>query len=402
MKKNQKTHKPLSYGGQALLEGVMMRGKNGMALSIVAPDGEIMTETTRLKKSGGFVSFLKKTPIIRGCIAFFASMKMSVSTLLKSAEVSTEKDENPGKGWMYFSAVLGLLLSVGIFIVLPFLLSTYVFLPLNLHVMWQTLIESGLRLIIFILFLFLMSRIKDIRRNFMFHGAEHKTINCYEKAMKNGEFDENGRVLDSAMTIERVKECSTRHNRCGTTFLFFVMIISIVVFALATWLFEIWGINEYNLGRAGSMFSRMGIRLAMLPLVAGLSFELLKLLAMLPDNWFFNLPKLPGLALQRLTTYEPNDERMLEVAITSFMAAKAMDEDENSEDIRFGQKTISEIKEKISFELTNTNADPSEVDWIICHVFKCRRSEISQQGKSTLDQYLAIKDILKRRKLREP
>ncbi|MCL2861767.1 MAG: peptide chain release factor N(5)-glutamine methyltransferase [Firmicutes bacterium] len=403
LKKSQKTQKPISYGGQALLEGVMMRGKNGMALSIVAPDGEIMTETTRIKKSSGFVTALKKTPIIRGCIAFFASMKMSVSTLLKSAEVSAEKDEQPGKGWMYFSVILGLLLSVGLFIVLPFVIGDFALrTDGGMNILYRSLIESGLRLVIFVLFLFLMSRLKDIRRNFMFHGAEHKTINCYEQAIKNGEVDEEGRVLNSAITVEKVKKCSTRHNRCGTTFLFFVMIIAIVVFSITNWLFDMWGINEEALGRWGAMFSRMGIRLALLPFVAGLSFELLKLLAILPDNWFVKIFRAPGLALQRLTTYEPNDDKMLEVAIISFMAAKAMDENENITDIKFGQKTIAELREQIADEIKNTNADNSEIDWILCHVFKCKRNEISSQEKSTLDQYLSIKDILRKRKEREP
>jgi len=191
------------------------------------------------------------------------------------------------------------------------------------------------------------------------------------------------------------------------------MLIAILVFALTNWLFDIWGITARVYDETGELisgnfhnisvfFMRMGIRLALLPLVAGLSFEMLKGLAALPDNWFVKIFRAPGLALQRLTTYEPDDDQMLEVAIISFMAAKAMDEDENIADLKFGQKTIIELREQIADNLKNTNADSSEIDWILCHVYKCKRNEISFQEKSTLDQYLSIKDILKRRQCHEP
>ncbi|MDE7395726.1 MAG: DUF1385 domain-containing protein, partial [Clostridiales bacterium] len=222
MKEKKKKDKPCKrsmIGGQALMEGVMMRGKHSMAMAVRAPDGSIMLETTRLKGARWY----NKVPIVRGVVSFVQSLISGVTTLMRSAEVSSPDEETPGKGWMAFAVVLGVVLAVGLFILLPSFLNTLLFekaIKLEAHfgkktaILLSSLFEGVLRILIFVLYLFIVSRMRDIRRTFMYHGAEHRTINCYEKG-----YD---------MTVEIVQKCSTRHNRCGTTFLFFVMIVSIL------------------------------------------------------------------------------------------------------------------------------------------------------------------------------
>ncbi len=368
------------------MEGVMMRGKTAMAMAVRDPSGEILLETKRLKSSGRWYS---KVPVLRGLIAFFVSLFTGVDTLLKSASVSAPEDEVPGKGWMTFSVVLGLVLGIGLFILLPSFLSTLLFdtwLKVE-NVLLSSLLEGVLRILIFVLYLFLVSRIKDIRRTFMYHGAEHRTINCYEKGLD--------------MTVENVQKCSTRHNRCGTTFLFFVMIVSILIFSLANWLFSLAGVSAENYGKVMNMFIKFGIRLALLPLVAGLSYELLKFLAFLPDNAFTNILRAPGLALQRLTTYPPTDD-MAEVALKSFLAVAEMDKDPAIAEVSFGEIPIAEIRTLIDKELSGTNADASESDWILCDALKKRRSELREVTKTDFDQYKRVREILARRKNCEP
>lgn len=390
MSKKEKTKKEKakvsSIGGQALMEGVMMRGKTAMAMAVRSPGGDILLETKRLKSGGKWYS---KVPVLRGLIAFFVSLFTGVDTLLKSASVSAPEDEVPGKGWMTFSVILGLALGIGLFILLPSFLATLLFdtwLKIN-SVLLSSLLEGVLRILIFVLYLFLVSRIKDIRRTFMYHGAEHRTINCYEKGLD--------------LTVENVQKCSTRHNRCGTTFLFFVMIVSILIFSLANWLFSIAGISAENYGKVANIFIKFGIRLALLPFVAGLSYELLKFLAFLPDNAFTNILRAPGLALQRLTTYPPTDD-MAEVALKSFLAVAEMDNDPNIAEVSFGEIPIAEIRAIIAKELEGTNADCSESDWILCDALKKRRNELREVTKTDINQYRRIREILERRKNCEP
>ena len=169
-KTKKEKEKVSSIGGQALMEGVMMRGKTAMAMAVRSPNGDILLETKRFRSSRRWYS---KVPVLRGLIAFFVSLFTGVDTLLKSASVSAPEDEVPGKGWMTFSVILGLVLGVGLFILLPSLLSTLLFdtwLKID-NILLSSLFEGVLRILIFVLYLFLVSRIKDIRRTFMYHGA---------------------------------------------------------------------------------------------------------------------------------------------------------------------------------------------------------------------------------------
>ncbi|MCL2375247.1 MAG: DUF1385 domain-containing protein, partial [Firmicutes bacterium] len=372
-KVKKKKPKRAAIGGQALIEGVMMRGRGATALCCRNEKGDILLD---VKRRNPKIRWWQRVPIVRGTIAFFDSMVIGVKSMTKAAEVAIPEDEEEiavventnkpkkegsMKGWIILSVVLGLVLGVGLFIVLPFVLSEFVLQPFvmdrhfpipddgvasPMRALYLALFEGGLRLVIFLLYLILVSLLKDIRRTFQYHGAEHRVINCYEK--------------DLPMTVDNVQKCSSRHNRCGTTFLFFVIIFSILVFSLANWLIALIGITPESVGGNIQMgFVRLGIRLALLPFVAGLSYELLKLLAMLPDNWFTTILRAPGLALQRLTTYPP-DRDMAEVALKSFLAVMAMEENADLCEIDFGQFRYNDLREEVAQKLKETNADAAE------------------------------------------
>ncbi|MCL2798278.1 MAG: peptide chain release factor N(5)-glutamine methyltransferase [Firmicutes bacterium] len=397
--KTPKTKTP-SYGGQALLEGVMMRGGTSVALAVQSEDGDILLDVKRLKRGKRWYN---KIPVLRGIAAFGDSLISGVKTLAKSAEVSAPEEEKIGKGWMGFAMVLGLALGIGLFFVVPLILNTFLIMPFfpleppenaatqadpnYLNLLWSTLIEGFVRIAIFILYLFAVSLMKDIRRTFMYHGAEHRTINCFEKGME--------------LNVKNVQSCSTRHNRCGTTFLFFVMVISILVLSLARVLFALWGISAATLGGVPYFFVNLGIKLGMLPIIAGLSYELLKFLAKLPDNWFTFIFRAPGLALQRLTTYPP-DDAMAEVALAAFNEAKAMDDDPGRADLDFGQFRYKNERVWMEKVLAEIGAESTEADWIFCDVTGYKRSELREIKILTDAQHKKIKEILERRKTGEP
>lgn len=394
-KNKDKSIRRTMIGGQALLEGVMMRGAKSMAMAVRAPDGSIMVETTRLKGRRWY----NRVPIVRGVVSFVASLVTGMNTLMRSAEVSSPEEETPGKGWMAFAVIIGIVLSVGLFILLPGwlndllfgkLVDLYALVGKNTAILLESLFEGVLRVLIFVLYLLIVSRMKDIRRTFMYHGAEHRTINCYEKGYE--------------MTVENVQKCSTRHNRCGTTFLFLVMIVSILVFALLRWALSYitlspgksWSDNRWIL---------TGARLIMLPIVAGLSYELLRGLAKLPDNLFTNILRAPGLALQRLTTYPPEDE-MAEVALKSFLTVLAMDGDASIKAVKFGEHPVGEVRRELregllAYGLEEREAG-AEADWIMCAVASVKRNELDSMRLFTHAQYNKAMEFLARRKGGEP
>ena len=318
MKKEKKEKKKVCrIGGQALIEGVMMQGATSIAMSVRSPDGKIVTEAKRRKGTGVW----GKIPLIRGMISFVSSLITGTKCIMKSSRQAFPEEETPSTVATVISGILGVVIAIAAFMLLPGWIADFMQQWLNLNVLLKSLIEGVIRIVIFVLYLLLISRMKDIRRTFMYHGAEHRTINCYEHGMD--------------VEVKNVQTCSTRHNRCGTTFLFFVMIISILVFALVNWLVEI--ILGYNPGK----WVLMGIRLLCLPLVAGISYELLRFLALLPDNKFVDIFRAPGLGLQRLTTYPPQDE-MAEVAITAFEAVLKMDADPSYPEREFGEYLVCE------------------------------------------------------------
>lgn len=298
-------------GGQAVLEGVMMRAPERMAIAVRTVGGEIAMSTKELLKPGQQKPWYRKTPFVRGVVSFVDMLTVGIESLNTSAALMGIEEE-PGKfeKWMSkktgksamdiatgFALVLGIALAVGLFFILPQVVSGLLTNLVN-NAFLMNLIEGGFRLIIFLLYLWGVSLMPDIKRFFAYHGAEHKVVNCYE----------SGEML----TAENAQKFTTRHPRCGTSFLLIVMVMSVLVFALTGW--------------SGPWYVRLPVRLALLPVVAAASFETLMLLAK-SDNRFVRAIRAPGMALQAMTTREPDDQ-MVEVAIAAFAAC--LDEEERA------------------------------------------------------------------------
>ena len=302
-----------SIGGQAIMEGVMMRGPEKTILAVRNPQGEIVVEPiaddARFKK-------IKKIPIVRGVFNFISSLTTGFKAINRSTEIAlTEEEQQPDKfdQWLLdhfgekgtkvvlgVTLVLGVALALGLFIFLPYLIGRGIEIAFSWDSgRWLSLIEGVARILIFLCYLAAVRNMKEIKRLFAYHGAEHKTIHCYE----HGE----------ELTVENVRRYTTLHKRCGTNFLFIVMLIAILIFSF---------INVDN----GIL--RLVLRLALLPVVAGLSYEVIKFAGRF-DNWFTTLISYPGLMLQKLTTAEP-DDGMLEVAITSLTAVIPENKEEDT------------------------------------------------------------------------
>lgn len=301
-----KNAKPTKVGGQAVLEGIMMKGENRTAVVIRKPDGGLHIKTEMLKEAGKF----HKLPIIRGVLMFVDALVTGTRTLLYSAEVLENCDGAEGEVYekdkftlwlekkfgekgalnvmLYASVVLAIAFTVGIFIVLPtaavHFCTSFVQNDVALN-----LIEGAFRIVLFVLYIWLISKMKDIQTVFQFHGAEHECIHCYENGLP--------------LTPENCQSFETLHPRCGTSFLMFVMVISLLLFSLLGWPNLVW---------------RIASRLLLIPVIAGLSYELLRW-AGRSDSVVVKILSLPGLALQKLTTRKP-DEKQLEVAIAAMKA----------------------------------------------------------------------------------
>lgn len=325
-----------TIGGQALIEGLMMIGPEKKAMAVRRPDGSIVIEEMPMTRFTGAANWL----FLRGGIRLFRQLVSGTKALLRSAELAEESDTQgessavasaaalslnadsaaggealhekstgPAKGknrvsqaldrffsshtelMLTGSAALGILFSVALFILLPNLLVSFVRQWLNMGVIASNLLEGLIRIMLFVGYLALANRMQDIKRVWMYHGAEHKVIACYE--------------AEQPMTVENAKGYSRFHPRCGTAFMFLVIIISIIVFSLVGW----WG-----------RWINLLIRFALVPLVAGIAYEIIRLAGRY-DNWLTRAVSRPGLWLQRMTTAEP-DSGMLEVAIAALEAVK--------------------------------------------------------------------------------
>ncbi len=299
--------KPTSVGGQAVIEGVMMRGNKDIATAVRTSDGHIEIE----KKPVNLLSVkwkINKIPILRGVFSFFESLYTGVGCLMFSAKFFDEGEEDKEQlskfdKWllekggdnlltivMFISVLLAMVIGVGLFMLLPNYIVGFLRKAIpGISVIILNLAEGLVRMIFFTAYIYLSSLMKDIKRVYMYHGAEHKTIFCYEHG------DE--------LTVENVKKYKRFHPRCGTSFLVIVMIVSIIVFSFISW---------------ENMYTRLLYRLLLLPVVAGLSYELIKI-AGRHDNWFTRIISAPGVWLQHLTTREPDDD-MIEVALTALKA----------------------------------------------------------------------------------
>ena len=288
-------------GGQAVLEGIMMRGRDSYSIAVRKEDGTIRSKT---EKTVRFSDQHKWAgwPFVRGFISLIESLKVGMGTLMWSADPDGEDTENGKaltKGEMTWTMVIAVILAIGIFIVLPMLISN-LFQRLGLPEWAIKLIEGALRLLIFILYIVATTFMKEIRRTYQYHGAEHKCINCLETG--------------HALTVENVMKSSREHRRCGTSFILIVLLISILIFILIPLpKVEISGYER--LSRILTRLAGLGIRLALIPFVAAISYELQQFTGR-HDNLFTKIISRPGMWLQRLTTREP-DEKMCEVAITA-------------------------------------------------------------------------------------
>ncbi len=293
--------KSSGIGGQAVMEGIMMKNKDDYAVAVRKPDGEIVVDKQTYRSIVGNHTALTRIPFVRGVFNFIDSMIIGMKTLMFSAsffedeeekkpmtEAEQKKKEKQESALMTGTVIVSIVFAVAIFMVLPYLLS-------GLLKRWipsygvRTVIEGLVRIGIFILYILLISRMEDIQRTFMYHGAEHKCINCIEHGLP--------------LTVENVRISSRQHKRCGTSFLFFVLIISICLLCIV---------------RVETVLMRVVVRIALLPVIAGISYEILRL-AGNSDNPLINLLSKPGLAIQKLTTKEPDDS-MIEVAIQAVEA----------------------------------------------------------------------------------
>ena len=295
--------KSSNIGGQAVLEGIMMRHGDDYAVAVRKPDGEIFVQKEEYHSVIKWKA-LTKIPFIRGVFNFIDSMVLGIKTLMFSAEfyedeeeVKSEKElteeeiakkEKQEKWMMNATVAISVVIAAAVFMVLPYFLSSLLK-PLMPSYHLRTLVEGFVRIGIFILYIALISRMDDIQRTFMYHGAEHKCINCIEHGLP--------------LTVDNVRISSRQHKRCGTSFLFFVLAISIILLMLI---------------QVESPLMRVIVRIALIPVIAGISYEVLKL-AGRSENPIINLLSIPGLAIQKLTTKEPDDS-MIEVAIQAVEA----------------------------------------------------------------------------------
>ena len=379
--KKSKIVRRTNIGGQAVLEGVMMKGARSIATAVRTPDGDITVESKYTKDAKQRNAFLK-LPFVRGVVNLVTQLFQGTGIMMRSAEVYGDYAEpskfdkwvadklkiNPMNVLMGFSVVLGVLLAVGLFVFLPNFLASLIcdniaaIASSSLKSLWYSLIEGGLMLVIFISYILLVTLMKDVRRVFMYHGAEHKVIFCYERGLD--------------LTVENAKHMPREHSRCGTTFLFFVIAVSIMVFVLVNFMLEKCGLVVPSSASGAKVLNaliKLGFKLLFLPVVAGVSYELLKLLAK-SDCLFVRILRAPGMALQKLTTKEPTDD-MLEVSLTAFKTVLAMDENPNLEEKKFDIKVPYGVA-RAKLQNIAKGADDSDIDWLLVEVTGKKRSEL--------------------------
>lgn len=306
MKKEKQQGRVCSVGGQAVMEGVMMKAPAGIALAVRRGDGSISTEYTPYEsksRKGTFFGY----PVVRGVVTFVESLSLGMRTITRSAElIGEEITEEPSKFEKWLARITGksvdkiaisiavtlaIALAVGLFFMLPTFLSGLLLSGFEGRTIWKSLVEGFVRLGVFLGYLVAIGWMKDVKRLFMYHGAEHKVISCYEH--------------EAELTPENAVHYSRLHPRCGTNYLFLVMAVSILFFAVV-------GFNS-------NFWLRLGSRLLFLPVVAGLSYEVLRYGGK-SNSLLARIVRAPGMGLQHITTREP-DESMLEVAISAFNLA---------------------------------------------------------------------------------
>ena len=307
---NTNERKKTSIGGSALIEGVMMRGPFTTAMAVRKPEGELDISEWETEK--GAKPWYKKAPFIRGSFNFIDSMAVSYKCLMKSAEIAGFEEEPSAfekkleklfgesfsKVLSGFAMVLGVLLAVLLFMVLPTVLVSLIK-PFISSQWLMALCEAVVKIAIFMAYIIAISRMSDIKRVFQYHGAEHKTIACYEAGEE--------------LTVENVKRHSRFHPRCGTSFILIVLIVSALVFSLVTW---------------DKLIVRIALKLICLPIVVGITYEIIKLAGRY-DNVCTRIISAPGLWMQRFTTNEP-DAGQIEAAIAAMLPCIPEDKEQDN------------------------------------------------------------------------
>ncbi len=288
--------KPKIYiGGQAVIEGVMMRGPASIATAVREPSGEIMVKKEKLVSIADRYPVLKK-PMIRGVVALIESLVIGLKALSFSAQAAGEEGEELSNKEIAMTMLFSLGLAILLFVVLPTYAAKYIHSAIT-DARLLNLFEGILRLTVFLVYIVGISLMKDIQRVFQYHGAEHKTIHAYEAGVP--------------LTVDNVRGFSTLHPRCGTNFLLIVMVVSIIMFAFLGW---------------PSLWERIVSRIILMPLVAGIAYEIIRFAGRSQAAWV-RISILPGLWLQKLTTREPSDDQ-IEVAIQAFEAVRPSEDPE--------------------------------------------------------------------------
>jgi len=282
--------KPFHYGGQAVIEGVMMRGERNFAVSVRCPDGKL--ETIKQPLSSLYKGHLRETPLLRGVVVLIETLVLGTQTLLQSAQIASAEVEGDGQGEeippLALAGIIAasLVFGIALFFIIPLVITRYFDIYINSDI-GSNIIEGFVRIGFFVAYLKLIGFIPDIRRVFAYHGAEHKVVNAYEA----------GRPLE----ISAIKSYSTAHPRCGTSFIFVVLIIAILVFSLV--------------GRP-QLWVTILSRIILLPVIAGIGYEITRFMSNHSRSALARVLLSPGLALQSMTTREPDDSQ-LEAAISS-------------------------------------------------------------------------------------
>ena len=291
---------PFHYGGQAVIEGVMMRGKEGIAISVRQPNGEL--NVVKRSLSGIYTGRLREIPLVRGIIVLVETLVLGTRSLIHSAQVASieEGEEKIPAALLWGTVAMSLALGVALFFMVPLFATRYLIDPYINSALLSVVLEGLIRIGIFITYLKMISFIPDIKRVFAYHGAEHKVVNAYEAGVP--------------LEVESVKNYSTAHARCGTAFLFIVLIIAIFIFVLV--------------GRP-PLWIRVLSRIALIPVIAVISYEIMKFGAGHAKNPIMRILLAPGLLLQAITTREPDDSQ-IEAAISALNEVIKIDQTADS------------------------------------------------------------------------
>lgn len=405
-KKTQRTY----IGGQAVIQGVMMRGKSGMATVVRDDKGELHMEAKRITPPEKRKKWTR-VPFLRGVVNFVLSLVDGMKALLRSSEVAVVEDdeaESKFSAWIeekwkvsasdivtFIATLFGAAIAIGLFVFLPNYLTKLIDEAVRAGAegelrdlpnwgqggIYYNLIEGGFRLVIFICYILFTLIFKSLRETYRYHGAEHKTINCYEYGLP--------------LTKENVKSCSRMHDRCGTTFIFIVLLISILMFALAGYL--VVGLAGMTTGNSKlDVFIMVLIKFACLPVVAGVSYEILKLLSL--SNSPLLLPlKAPGYLMQMLTTREPDDD-MIECAIEAFEKVLDMDNDPESPEKTFAtEEKLSKLLAMMKKGFAEKGIDEADAEWILALSLNIPRSSLSEERIVKQDYCKRILDVYESR-----